>query len=143
VVRTPSRTATALGGGNTRHSADRGRCSGYLFGAARECGEEAVSKALARGTRSAYEAVDVWVRVRRDPKPNSHPETRLYMRRVYGAKVTRLTPGGLPVCPGVPWAREAARSTRDRQKSAESITRLRRARKEEHVESMRSVVFDA
>ena len=40
----------------------------------RSRGEEAEGKALARGTRSAYEAVDRWARRPRDPKPYSHPD---------------------------------------------------------------------
>ena len=40
-------------------------------------------------------------------------------------------------------AREAARSTKDRQKSAESISCQRMAAKEEHMESNRNGAFDA
>ena len=39
-------------------------------------------------------------------------------------------------------AREAARSTKGRKKSAESISRLRKAAKEEHVEMNRNGAFD-
>jgi hypothetical protein len=44
------------------------------------------------------------------------------MRRVDGAKVTRLTPGDLSVCSGPTrsWARKVARRTMGRQKSAEA-----------------------
>jgi hypothetical protein len=145
MARTPSRTATAYGGGTARHSVDAGRREVKRVGAVRVRGEEAEGKALARGTRSAYEALAARVRVRRDLKPNSHLGAREYMRRVDGAKVTRLTPGALPCClrGSVLRAREAERSTRARQKSAESTTRHRTARKEEHMESKRSAAFDA
>ena len=39
-------------------------------------------------------------------------------------------------------AREAARSTTDRKKSAESISRLREAAKEEHMEANRNGALD-
>jgi hypothetical protein len=85
--------------GTTRYSFEVGA---FLHepnrGAVRVCGEEAYSKAPVRGTRSAYEAAEdgrgrVGVQ---SPKVIRNP--RLYMRRMYGAKVTRLTPGGLSVC---------------------------------------------
>ena len=54
---TSSRRQLHMNGGTTRHSVAAGA---FLHepsrGAARVCGEEAGSKALVRGTRSAYEA---------------------------------------------------------------------------------------
>ena len=86
-----SRTATAQDDGAKR----RIRRDECLF-AARMRGEEAVSKTPVRGTRIAYEA-DVemgkgagWSEAR---KSSGFP--RRYMRRIYGVKVTRLTPGDL------------------------------------------------
>ena len=94
---TPSRTATAFDGGTTRHSVAMVCPVGHR-NAARVCGKEAEGKAPVRGTRIAYEACARWARARRDPKPDVTRNRRAYMRRMYGAKVTRLTPGGLSVC---------------------------------------------
>jgi hypothetical protein len=86
-----SRTATAHDDGAKRQFR-RDKC---LF-AARVRGEEAVSKTLVRGTQIAYEAVvemgkgTGWPEAR---KSSGFP--RMYMRRIYGVKVTRLTPGDL------------------------------------------------
>lgn len=64
-------------------------------GPARVCGEEAGSKAPVRGTRSVYEAVkDGRGRVGVQ-NPQVIRNLRPYMRRICGAKVTRLTPGDL------------------------------------------------
>jgi hypothetical protein len=96
---TPSGRQLHMDDGTTRYS---GEVGAFLHApnrdAARVCGEAAYSKALVRGTRSAYEAAeDGRGRVEvRSPKVIRNP--RLYMRRMYGAKVTRLTPGGLFVC---------------------------------------------
>jgi hypothetical protein len=173
---TSSRRQLHMNGGTTRHSVAAGA---FLHepsrGAARVCGEEAGSKALVRGTRSAYEAAkDGRGRVGvRSPKVIRNLWS--YMRRICGAKVTRLTPGGLSVClascvkkrlrssrkrsPGRSsgttrqrserratrkqvQTREAARSTKGRQKAAESISCQRTATKEEHRELNRNGAFD-
>ena len=67
--------------------------------AARRGLKEAGGKLPARGTRSAYEACQTWARWRRAPNPTVIQEVDMYMRRVYGRKVTRLTPGDLAFCP--------------------------------------------
>lgn len=111
---TSSRRQLHKDGGTTRHSVTAGA---FLHepsrDAARVCGEEVGSKALVRGTRSAYEATqDGRGRVGvRSPKVIRNPGW--YMRRICGAKVTRLTPGGLPAClaPGV---KERLRNSRKR-----------------------------
>jgi len=173
---TPSGRQLHMDGGTTRHSVAVGA---FLHepnrGAARVCGKEAGSKAPVRGTRSAYEAVkDGRGRVGVQ-SPKVIRNLRSYMRRICGAKVTRLTPGDLSVCleswremrlwssrkrsPGrsrstarqrsEPCAtrnqhqtREAARSTKDRQKAAESISCQRTATKEERKEMNRNGAFD-
>lgn len=145
------------------------------YDAERMCGKEAGSKALVRGTRNVYEAAKVGRGRVGVQSPKSHPELRSYMRRICGAKVTRLTPGDLSIClenwsetrlrnsrkrsPGrsrgttrqrsEPRAkrnqvqtREAARLTKDRQKSAESISCRRTATKEEHRELNRNGAID-
>jgi hypothetical protein len=63
------------------------------------CLKEAGGELPARGTRSAYEAWRVWARLRRTPNPTVIHEAAVYMRRVDGRKVTRLTPGDLAFCP--------------------------------------------
>jgi hypothetical protein len=102
----------------------------------------------------SYEAAKRWARARSSPKPNVIRNLRSYMRRICGAKVTRLTPGDLPVCSeiGNQWdsvslqiqvrTREAERSTMDRQKSAESMSCWRTATKEEHEEMNRNGAID-
>lgn len=93
---TPSRRQLHMEDGKTRQSDEVGT---FLHEpnrvAARVCGEEAGSKAPVRGIRSAYEAAEDGrgrVEVR---SPKVIRNLRSYMRRMYGAKVTRLTPGGL------------------------------------------------
>lgn len=61
--------------------------------------EEAVGELPARGTRSAYEAWKAWARWRRTPNPKVIRKADMYMRRVDGRKVTRITPGDLAFCP--------------------------------------------
>jgi len=76
---TPSRTARAI--------------------TARWCLKEAGGELPARGTRSAYEAWRAWARTRRSSNPTVIRKAGVYMRRVDGRKVTRLTPGDLAFCP--------------------------------------------
>ncbi|WP_417388513.1 hypothetical protein, partial [Gimesia sp.] len=59
--------------------------------AARRNLKEAAGKLLARGTRIAYEALVGWARRHKDSKPDVIRIGLVYMRRVYGRKVTRLT----------------------------------------------------
>ena len=66
--------------------------------AARRGGEEAVGKALVRGTRTAYQAGVSGRGSDPSRNPIGHPDWRMYMRRMYGAKVTRLSPGELWPC---------------------------------------------
>jgi hypothetical protein len=61
------------------------------------------------------------------------------MRRVDGAKVTRLTLGDLRICLVLVASRGAAMGV---QKSAEAISRLRRAARAEHLETTRYDAFD-
>jgi hypothetical protein len=61
--------------------------------------KEAGGELPARGTRSAYEAWKTWARWRRTPNPKVTREVDMYMRRVDGRKVTRLTPGDLALYP--------------------------------------------
>ncbi len=173
---TPSRRQLHMDNGTTRYPIKAGA---FLHEpsreAARVCGEEVGGKAPVRGIRSAYEASPegrgrVGVR---SPKVIRNPGA--YMRRMYGAKVMRLTPGGLSVCldtgaemrlrnsrkrsPGRSSGtarqrserratrnqyrtREAVRSTKDRQKTAESISCQRTATREEHRELNRNGAFD-
>lgn len=173
---TPSGRQLHMDGGTTRRF---GLAGPFLhepsLDTARVCGEEAGSKALVRGTRSVYEAVKVGRGRVGVQSPKRHPDLRPYMRRICGAKVTRLTPGDLAVCMGN-WSekrlrnsrkrspgrsmstrrqrseprakrnqaqtREAARPTRDSQKSAESISCRRTATREEHRELNRNGAFD-
>jgi len=76
---TPSRTARAI--------------------TVRWCLKEAGGELPARGTRSAYEAWRAWARLRTAPNPAVIRKAAVYMRRVCGRKVTRLTPGDLALCP--------------------------------------------
>lgn len=63
------------------------------------CGlKEAGGELPARGTRTASEACRTWARRRRAPNPKIIRRAGVYMRRVCGRKVTRLTPGGLASC---------------------------------------------
>ena len=88
-----SRTATAYDDG-TKRRLQRGEC---LF-AARMRGEEAVSKTPVRGTQIAYEAdVEMGKGAGWSEACKSSGFPRRYMRRIYGVKVTRLTPGDLSV----------------------------------------------
>ena len=61
--------------------------------------KEAGGELPARGTRSAYEACRTWARSRRGPNPEVIRKVGVYMRRVDGRKVTRITPGDLAFCP--------------------------------------------
>lgn len=95
---TPSRTTTAQDGGTKRHSIM----------------EEAVRKEaiMTRGSVERKLKAKLWSEEHkpymRQPhegqgrvevtKPNSHPARRRYIRQMYEAKVTRLTPGDLSVC---------------------------------------------
>jgi len=120
VVGTPSRTATAV--------------------TARWRGEEAAGKALARGTRTAYEASVWWAKRPKDLKPDTTRIGRTYMRRVDGAKVTRLTLGGLLICQVLVASQGAAMGE---QKSAEAIRAARAGRQRaKHVETNRHDAFD-
>jgi len=96
---TPSGRQLHMVGGIARQSESAGAFlhepSRY---AARVCGKEAGSKALVRGTQSVYEAVKVGRGRVGVQSPKSHPDLRPYMRRICGAKVTRLTPGDLSFC---------------------------------------------
>lgn len=96
---TPSRTARAI--------------------IARWCLKEAEGELPARGTRSAYEAWRVWARVRGAPNPIVIRKAAVYMRRVYGRKVTRLTPGDLAFCPE--GLAKPQGGSMERQKSAGAI----------------------
>lgn len=111
---TPSRRQLHMNGGATRHSVWAGA---FLHepsrDAVRVCGEEAGSKAPVRGTRSVYEAAEggrgrVGVR-----SPKVIRNRRSYMRRICGAKVTRLTPGDLSACLE-PDAKQRPRNSRKR-----------------------------
>jgi len=92
---TPSRTATASGGGIKRATSVRE----VNAPTARGGGKEAAGKTPTRGTRSVYEAFAWWARGRWYPKPDAiQTGGRRYDGN--GAKVTRLTLGDLSVCAG-------------------------------------------
>ena len=86
--------------------------------AARRGLKEAEGKAVARGTRTAYEACERWARRPKDPKPDVTRIGRAEMRRVYAAKVTCLTPGDLSACHELPASQEVGKGG---QKSAEAV----------------------
>ena len=62
--------------------------------------KEAVSKALARRTEIAYEAGTSGREGNDLQNPITIRRVCLYMRRVYGVKVARITRGDLSSCPG-------------------------------------------
>ena len=65
-----------------------------------------------------------WARGHKDSKPGATRISQAYMRRVCGAKVTRLTPGDLFVCQ---WLGSSRGEPMDVQKSAEAIVAARTA----------------
>ena len=86
--------------------------------AARWSLKEAVSKLLARGTQTAYEASSWWARGHKDSKPDVIQTEAAYRRRVGGRKVTRLTLRGLSSCFELATLKSVVKG---RQKSAEAI----------------------
>ena len=123
---TPSGRQLHMNGGATRQSVGAGA---FLHepsrDAARVCGEEAGSKAPVRGTRSVYEAAEGGRGRVGVQSPKVIQNRRSYMRRIGGAKVTRLTPGDLSACLE-PDAKQRPRNSRKRSPGrSESTLRQR------------------
>ena len=93
-----------------------------------------MGKALARGTRIAYEALNRRARGPKDSKPGVIGADSAYMRRVYGRKVTRLTLGDLSACLVLGRSRDRPMGG---QKSAEGILGERQAELLRHSEAER------
>lgn len=96
---TSSRRQLHMDGGERRQPGRRARFyTNPAWSTARVCGKEAGSKAPVRGTRIAYEAATDGREHVGVQSPKVIRNQGTYMRRICGAKVGRLTPGGLSVC---------------------------------------------
>jgi hypothetical protein len=141
---TPSRTTTAYDGGTKRHSADAGAFLHEPSPTPRGCVGRKLQAKLRSEERESHMRRPYGGRGRLTVQS---PKVIRISGRICGGYVerrSRALPREICLTAHRMWrrAREAARSTKVRQKSAESISCWRTAAKDEHEEKNRNGVFD-